>query len=361
MVYQMTVFSEQRRSKPETSGEFVVQGRVAPRRSVEGIGAVTKVRYRLTSGGENLGYVNSDLVFLAGIPTNVLVWEERPFGDYPAVTVSLDARYLHQINWPEAEYLYEHSIENPRGVPLASNIAADKSISRRPALFAGNRQSIMRTIVLATQKGGSGKSTLAIGLAVAAMEGGHRVAIIDTDQQGTVSNWARRRALREPRVERVGNSSEIDRALRVLKNNSFTLAVIDTPATNNHLSSSAIGSADICLIPTRPSPADIEATLPTLGIVRKHGKPFAFVLNQTPPRGDRSSGASAALIATGALAFPFIVQRNDHQDALGSGFAVTEFAPHGKAAHEICDLWWWVWERLTVESIDRGSPMRASA
>ena len=42
----------------------------------------------------------------------------------------------------------------------------------------------MHTIVLATQKGGSGKSTLAIGLAVATMGDGHRLALIETDQQG---------------------------------------------------------------------------------------------------------------------------------------------------------------------------------
>ncbi len=361
MVSKMEFYLEDQRSGPETSGEFVAHGRVTPRRSVKGIGTVTKVRHRLTGGGENFGYVNSDLISLAGIPTIVLGWEERPLGDNPAVTVSVDARYLHQINWPEAEYLYEHAIEDPRGVPLASNIGADKTISRRPAPSAGNRPGTMRTIVLATQKGGSGKSTLAIGLAVAAMAGGHRVAIIDTDQQGTVSSWARRRALHEPRVERVGNSGDIDRALRMLKNNSFTLAVIDTPATNNHLSSTAIGAADMCLIPTRPSPADIEATLPTLGIVRKLGKPFAFVLNQTAPRGDRSSEACVALNATGALALPFIVQRNDHQDALGAGSAVTEFAPDGKAAQEIRGLWGWAWEKLTPESIDRAPPIRASA
>ena len=218
----------------------------------------------------------------------------------------------------------------------------------------------MHTIVLATQKGGSGKSTLAIGLAVAAMGDGHRVAIIDTDQQGTVSNWARRRTLPEPRIDRADSSVEIERALRALESNRYTLAVIDTPATNNYLSSSAISAADMCLIPARSSPADIEAALPTLGIVRKFGKPFAFVLNQTPPRGFRPSEAAAALNAAGVLAFPFIVQRNDHQDSLGAGFAVTEFAPDGKAAKEINDLWRWVWEKLAVESIDRGHPISAT-
>jgi chromosome partitioning protein len=218
--------------------------------------------------------------------------------------------------------------------------------------FAGERQRIMRTIVLATQKGGSGKSTLAIALAVAAMEEGHRVAIIETDPQATVSNWARRRTLSQPRIERADSRIEIERTLRALKHGGSTLVVVDTPATSNDLSASAIGVADMCLIPARPSPADIEAALPTLRTVRRLGKPFAFVLNQTPSRGYRIGEAAGALNAAGVLALPYIVQRNDHQDALGAGFGVTELAPAGKAAEEIRGLWQWVW--LTVESIDRG-------
>ena len=211
----------------------------------------------------------------------------------------------------------------------------------------------MRTIVLATQKGGSGKSTLAIGLAVAAMGEGQRVAIIDADRQATVANWRKRRTVSEPRIDCAISASEIDRALLVLNHNGFTLAFIDTPATNNDLSSGAIGAADLCLIPARPSPADIEAALPTLSAVRKLGKPFAFVLNQAPPRGYRLSEAAAALSAAGMLALPYIVQRNDHQDALGAGFAVSEFAPDGMAAQEIHALWRWVSKKLKAQANDR--------
>jgi chromosome partitioning protein len=220
--------------------------------------------------------------------------------------------------------------------------------------FAGERQRIMRTIVLATQKGGSGKSTLAIALAVAAMGDGQRVAMIEIDPQGTISNWARRRTRSEPRIERAGGRIEIERTLLALKHDGATLVVIDTPATNNDLSASAIGVADMCLIPARPSSADIEASVPTLRTVRRLGKPFAFVLNQTPSRGYRIGEAAEALNAAGVLALPYIVQRNDHQDALGAGFGVTELAPAGKAAEEIRALWQWVWQTLTVESIDRG-------
>jgi chromosome partitioning protein len=116
----------------------------------------------------------------------------------------------------------------------------------------------------------------------------------------------------------------------------------------------------LCLIPARPSPADIEAALPTLGAIRKLDKPFAFVLNQTPARSFRLSEAAMALNAVGALALPYIVQRNDHQDALGAGLGVTEFAPLGKAAEEIRGLWRWVWQKLTAESFDHEqAPIRA--
>jgi len=218
----------------------------------------------------------------------------------------------------------------------------------------------MRAIVLATQKGGSGKSTLAIGLAVAAMEAEHRVALIETDPQGTVTSWGARRSLGEPRIERASTSADIARALLTLQRNGFTLAIIDTPATANDLSANAIAAADYCLIPARPSPADIEAALPTLRTVRKLGKPFAFVLNQTPSRSYRIAEAALALNAAGTLALPYIVQRNDHQDALGSGFGVTEFASDGKAAQEIRELWRWVAQAAIAETNDRRrAPIRA--
>src|SRR5262245_21405175 len=65
------------------------------------------------------------------------------------------------------------------------------------------RTSSKHTFVMATQKGGSGKSTLSIGLAVAAKQAGHIVRLIETDKQGTLSNWQYRRGLVEPIVEAV--------------------------------------------------------------------------------------------------------------------------------------------------------------
>ncbi|MHC2537654.1 MinD-like ATPase involved in chromosome partitioning or flagellar assembly [Bradyrhizobium diazoefficiens] len=143
----------------------------------------------------------------------------------------------------------------------------------------------MYILALVTQKGGSGKSTLSVGLAVAAMQRGERVALIEADAQGTISRWKGRREKPYPRVDCVTDPSEIEPVISRLKAEGVWLAIIDTAATNNALATRAIASADLCLIPARPSPADIEAAIPTLIATRRLDRRFAFILNQAPTRG----------------------------------------------------------------------------
>ena len=216
----------------------------------------------------------------------------------------------------------------------------------------------MQTIVLATQKGGSGKSTLAIGLALAAIEAGHTVRLIETDSQGTLSNWQSRRPYAEPTVEPVYAAGDVEARLQSLDRDGVTLTIIDTSGGVSAATTSAIRHADLCLIPARPSVADIEATASTLDVVRAWNKPFAFILNQTPIRGQRLSNAAnaladeAALDLAGVIAQPFIVMRNDHQDALSAGLAVNEYATSSKSADEIRGLWQWVEAKLRIAVTD---------
>lgn len=222
----------------------------------------------------------------------------------------------------------------------------------------------MQTIVLTTQKGGSGKSTLAIGLALAAIRAGHNVRLIETDPQGTVSNWRRRRPYATPVVEPVYAARELEQRLQSLGREGVTMAIVDTAGGVNAAAVSAIRYADFCLIPTRPSIADIEATAATLSVVRAWRKPFAYVLNQTPIRAalrlasaENSLGDEAALDVDDVLARPSIVMRNDHQDALSAGLAVCEYAPGGKSAEEIRALWQWVEARLGNDAVASDEPI----
>ncbi|UFZ02222.1 ParA family protein [Bradyrhizobium ontarionense] len=216
----------------------------------------------------------------------------------------------------------------------------------------------MYTIVLATQKGGSGKSTLAIGLAVAAQQAGHKVRVIETDRQGTLSKWQARRNAGEPIVEAVYDAKMIEPRLEAASHEGVTLCVIDTGSGITASTTAAIRHCDLCLIPARPSVADIEATAPTLSIVRAWRKPFAFVLNQAPIRGGhRVTDATTALDSDAprdiaeVLAQPFIMMRNDHQDALAAGLGVSEFDTDGKSAQEIRSLWRWTAGKLAGDHV----------
>jgi chromosome partitioning protein len=164
--------------------------------------------------------------------------------------------------------------------------------------------------------------------------------------------WKERRDNAYPRVVRVADPAEIDGALSRLEAEGIWLGIIDTAATNNALAMRAIAKADLCLIPVRPSPADIEASIPTLIAIRRLNRRFAFVLNQTPPRGCRLSEAATSLNSLGVLALPYVGQRNDHQDALGTGLGVTEFAQEGRASEEVRKLWRWVLKKLVEGSFD---------
>ncbi|KRQ95174.1 ParA family protein [Bradyrhizobium valentinum] len=222
----------------------------------------------------------------------------------------------------------------------------------------------MQTIVLATQKGGSGKSTLTISLALAAIRAGHTVRVIETDSQGTLSNWKRRRPHAAPIVEPIYAAREVEQRLQSLGGEGVTVTIVDTAGGISAATNSAIRYADFCLIPTRPSIADIEATAATLSVIRAWHKPFAYVLNQTPIRGAaRLAGAENALSNEAALdiddivARPIIMMRNDHQDALSAGLAVCEYAPGSKSAEEIRDLWRWVEARLGNEAAAIDEPI----
>ena len=206
----------------------------------------------------------------------------------------------------------------------------------------------MHTIALVSQKGGSGKSTLAIGLALAAMNDGHKVCLLETDPQGTLSNWRQRRTQTEPAVEAV-TPAELEDKIPFLDRCGVTLVIVDTPAGHGEAAETAIRCADLCLIPARPTPIDIEATAPTLACIRAIDKPFGFVLNQTPVRSYRNANAASTLAEAAALSnvlAPSVALRNDQQDALGAGLSVTEYALAGKSAEEILGLWQWVWGKL---------------
>lgn len=203
----------------------------------------------------------------------------------------------------------------------------------------------MRIISFVTQKGGSGKTTLALSCAVAAAESGARVLVLDMDPQGTAEEWYMQREKDTPLLARI-DQAELDSAAKRAASAGMDLLIIDTQGHDDPGAAAAARAADFCLIPCRPSPADMKATPPTVETLRRLNKPFAFVLTQTPPRSYRIREAAQGLSVLGMVAPVNIVIRNTYQDAFGRGLGVTEFEPEGKAAEEIRALWQWVETKL---------------
>jgi chromosome partitioning protein len=199
----------------------------------------------------------------------------------------------------------------------------------------------MKVISLVTQKGGSGKSTLCVSLAVAAQEAGHAVCILEMDRQGTASQWSQARSGQAPEVAQV-TADKLDGVIGRLQGASYDFIFIDTPGVDSPGTHSAIRQSDLCLIPCRPTPADLRSVSPTLAAIHRLEKDFAFVLSQTPTKGFRVRDTSKGLAVLGVLADVAVVSRTDHQDAVGAGQGVTEFAPEGQAAGEMRRLWAWI-------------------
>lgn len=204
----------------------------------------------------------------------------------------------------------------------------------------------MPVISLVTQKGGCGKTTLTTCLAVVAQQTGWRVVILDTDPQGTASQWWESREDKTPALlEIIG--SEIPRAVTVAQEKGFDLVLIDTPARAEPVNAAAAQVADFCLIPCQPSLADMRAQAPSVQMVKRLEKRGAFVLTRCPPRGPRTKEAERGLLVFGLPVSPIAIgNRAAYPDAYGSGLGVTEYEPDGKAAEELRGLWHWMMQKM---------------
>lgn len=210
----------------------------------------------------------------------------------------------------------------------------------------------MRVISFVTQKGGTGKSTLAVSLAVVAEASGEKVCILDLDPQGTSAGWYETRLAETPAVLDHGQVDDLQRTLKRLETAGFTLVILDTPGNDSHATRGAMRAADLCLIPVRPSEADVKATMPTIRALNGMGQDFALVINQAPVNKQaRLTAAVVMRMSTEGVVLPLsIANRVDHQYAYALGQGVSEYGPDGKAAAEIADLWAGCRKRLEVKN-----------
>ncbi|MBO6782085.1 MAG: ParA family protein [Alphaproteobacteria bacterium] len=208
----------------------------------------------------------------------------------------------------------------------------------------------MKILALTSQKGGSGKTTLAGHLAVAAESAGAGpVALIDTDPQGSLTDWWNAREAATPAFISASVptlAGDLERA----RDLGFGLVVIDTPPAITDMIEHVIALSDLIAIPTRPSPHDLRAAGTTISMVEAAGKPLVFVINGANPRARITGEAAVVLSQHGTVAPVTVHQRTDFAASMIDGRTVQELPRAERSSDEIARLWDYIDGRFRKES-----------
>lgn len=202
-------------------------------------------------------------------------------------------------------------------------------------------------IVVGNHKGGTSKSTLAVNLAVEYQHKGRKVIILETDPTvSTASQWAadRENTTREPitTVRKTGRlGSTIDDLAAT-----YDIVIIDTAGKDSTELRSAAHRADLLLVPTSTTVADLDATrifLSWMDEARDMNPALKMlvVISKAPTwwHSNHVETATAALAEIPKeiefdLADTVIHHRNVYAQALSEGLSVVE-SDNPKAKAEI--------------------------
>jgi chromosome partitioning protein len=195
-------------------------------------------------------------------------------------------------------------------------------------------------VTVAQQKGGSGKSTIAANLAAVFAAEGRRVALLDTDPQGSVTRWHRERQRHgdgrtAPLFFDHPSGWRVPIALDKLRREQ-DMVVVDTPPHAGTDAKAAIRASDLVLMPLQPSPADLWASENTRKLAAEERRPLRALLNRVPAQGKMRERVAAALAEQEV---PLLEQCLGNRAQFGAAFldglSVIEAAPRSAAAAEM--------------------------
>jgi chromosome partitioning protein len=207
------------------------------------------------------------------------------------------------------------------------------------------------TIVVGNVKGGTAKTTTAVQLALHAGGAGNRTLLIDADPGATAMSWVTRAADDWPHAMvpvLAYHQPDLPRRLPGLAEG-YDLVVIDTPhdptggARVGPMLASAIAVADLLLVPSAPSGADLDRLGDLLVAVdaEEARRDLRWVIALTRVDGRRRGLAewvAAGLNHRGLPVLPAAVavpERAAVEDAFGSPVTLVEYEPLAGAVLEM--------------------------
>lgn len=195
-----------------------------------------------------------------------------------------------------------------------------------------------KVVTVAQQKGGSGKTTVAANLAVEFRRRGLRVALLDTDPQGSLGRWflSRRERLGEAGMDfstasAWGVGYECEKLKKLAD-----LVIVDTPPKVDADLRPALREADLVLVPVAASMVDLWATDGVFDLIGREGRRAVIVLNRVKAGTRLGDTVAAAAALVGGVAEATLGQRVVYAETLGQGLGASDL--RGVAATEVSRL-----------------------
>lgn len=202
-----------------------------------------------------------------------------------------------------------------------------------------------KVITVAQQKGGAGKTTLAVTLAVSFARQGLRVALLDSDPQGSLGRWFM------TRVDRMGAADmEFSTAsawgvgyeCKKLRQ-THDIVIVDTPPKVDSDLRPALREADLVLVPVAGSHVDLWATDGVLDLVARENARALIVLNRMTTGTRLAEEVAGAAAGVAEVAQVRLANRVAFAESLGQGQSAVEgrglAATEGRAlATEVLDV-----------------------
>tara|TARA_B100000809_G_C15064576_1_gene503702 strand:+ start:736 stop:1374 length:639 start_codon:yes stop_codon:yes gene_type:complete len=202
---------------------------------------------------------------------------------------------------------------------------------------------LSKVITVAQQKGGTGKTTLVVQLALAFIKYHNlKVAIIDTDPQGSLGKWFMIRSdngLSETNLTfKTASLWGAQYESKILKQD-HDIIFIDTPPKIESDARPAIEAADLVLIPVAPSPVDFWATEGIIEIAKKAKRKILIQINRANYRSKLINKTHEYISSIKVKATDTLIgHRQIYVASMGEGKAVVEKQRKSKAVDEIKKL-----------------------
>ena len=202
---------------------------------------------------------------------------------------------------------------------------------------------LSKVITISQQKGGTGKTTLAVHLALAFIEYHNlKVAIIDTDPQGSLGKWfmirTEKKVSNENLTFKTASLWGAQYESKTLKND-HDIVIIDTPPKIESDARPSIEAADLVIIPMAASHVDFWATGAIVDIAKKANKKILVQINRSSQRSKLIKKTKDFIKSLDLSSTKTIIgNRQIYTSSMGEGKTAVEKQKKGNAIEEIKNL-----------------------